>query len=85
MSGNELLILIPDTKVFQLIKTIYYQNSGVIDYKNQKGTSKDEGWQSTKVGEKKPRNRSEMGFESRTSREHNKETIENIFIALIYT
>lgn len=42
MSGNELLILIPDTKVFQVIKTIYYQNSGLIDYKNQKGTSKDE-------------------------------------------
>lgn len=35
MLGNELLILIPDTKVFELIKTIYYQNSGLIDYKNQ--------------------------------------------------
>lgn len=68
MSGNELLILIPDTKVFQLIKTIYYQNSGLIDCKNQKGTSKDEEWQYKKVGEKKPRNRSEMGLE----------TIENI-------
>lgn len=85
MSGNELLILIPDTKVFQVIKTIYYQNSGLIDYKNQKGTSKDEEWQYRKVGEKKPRNRSETGFKSRTNREHNRETIESIFIALIYT
>lgn len=63
MSGNELLILILDTKVFQLIKTIYYQNSGLIDHKNQKGTSKDEEWEYKKVGEKKPRNRSEMGLE----------------------
>ena len=81
MLGNKLLIPIPDIKVFWLIKTIYYQNAGLIDYKNKKWTSKGEDWQYKEVGEKK---NLEIGQKWALSLE----AIENIiwlFIALIYT